>query len=208
MINNSNNSTKNTDSANSSTNKSANNTNNLNDKKTEAGKDVNITSPETAVDKITGAINSVLPSDDEEKKEDTERKPKYTLTIDEGVVEKISSLAAQNVDGIVDMKGSVFSMIQEGLGGNDDKKGADADISDGAVTVELSIILEYGKSALEVFDNIKETVTDQVKEMTGLEVAELTVNVVDVVDKAEYDKLHGNSDDGEKEKRTAVTLSK
>ncbi len=180
------------------------------DKKTEAGKDVTVTSPETAVDKISNAIGSVLPGDEDSDK-DSEKKsaksPKYTLTIDEGVVEKISSLAAQKIDGIVDMKGSVFSMIQEGFGGNDEKKGADADIDDGGVNVELSIILEYGKSALEVFDAIKESVTDQVKEMTGLDVTELTVNVVDVVDKAEYDKAHGGSDDDGHEKRASVKLS-
>lgn len=178
------------------------------DKKHEANKDVSITSPETTAGKIAGAISSVLPSDDEDKNKSEKHKPKYILTIDEGVVEKISSLATKNVDGIVDMKGSVFSMIQEGFGGNDQKKGVDADIDDGMVAVELSIILEYGKSALEVFDNIKEAVTGQVKEMTGLELSELTVNVVDVVDKAEYDRQHNNTNDSDApEKRPAVTIS-
>ncbi len=179
----------------------------------EVGKDVNITSPETAVDRITSAVSSVLPgNDDESDKDSTEKSSpessKYTLTIDEGVVEKISSLAAQKIDGIVDMKGSVFSMIQEGFGGNDERKGVDADIDDGGVSVELSIILEYGKSALKVFDAVKESVTDQVKEMTGLDVTELTVNVVDVVDKAEYDKAHGDSEEDDPEKRAPVKLSR
>lgn len=183
------------------------------EKKTEAGKDVNITSPDSAIDKIADAVNSVLPGNDDDAKKDSAKDAKggkdskYTLTIDEGVVEKISSLAAQKIDGIVDMKGSVFSMIQEGFGGSDDKKGADADINDGGVNVELSIILEYGKSALEVFDAIKESVTDQVKEMTGLDVTELTVNVVDVVDKAEYDKAHGDGSENAPEKRATVKLS-
>ncbi len=179
----------------------------------EVGKDVNITSPETTVDKITSAVSSVLPGNDDEPEKDSAEKSspessKYTLTIDEGVVEKISSLAAQKIDGIVDMKGSVFSMIQEGFGGNDERKGVDADIDDGGVSVELSIILEYGKSALKVFDAVKESVTDQVKEMTGLDVTELTVNVVDVVDKAEYDKAHGDSEEDDPEKRAPVKLSR
>lgn len=160
----------------------------------EKGRDeqVNITSPSTAVDKIGDAV-SALGSDGEG--EPTTHNPKYTLTIDEGVVEKISSLAAQRIDGIVDMKGSVFSLIQEGLGGNDDKKGVDADVSDGTATVELSIILEYGKSALEVFDAIKEEVTGQVRDTTGLEVTELTVNVVDVADKAAWEEEHAKDGD-------------
>ena len=42
--------------------------------------------------------------------------PVYKLVIDENVVEKISSMAAQKIDGIIDMKGNVLSRIQEGLG--------------------------------------------------------------------------------------------
>ena len=40
--------------------------------------------------------------------------PVYKLVIDENVVEKISSMAAQKIDGIIDMKGNVLSRIQEG----------------------------------------------------------------------------------------------
>lgn len=172
--------------------------------KDEGGSTLHVTSPATAADKISDAVSS-LGSDDEGP---TAREPRYTLTIDEGVVEKISSLAAQKIDGIVDMKGSVFSMIQEGLGGSADKKGVDADVDDGTATVELSIILEYGKSAIEVFDAIKESVASQVHDMTGLDVIELTVNVVDVADKAAWDAEHAPADDDKKsERRTHLTLA-
>ena len=49
--------------------------------------------------------------------------PVYKLVIDENVVEKISSMAAQKIDGIIDMKGNVLSRIQEGLGGADKRRG-------------------------------------------------------------------------------------
>ena len=117
--------------------------------------------------------------------------PQYKLLIDENVVEKISSLAAQKVEGIIDMKGNVLSMIQEGLGGNDRKKGVDADVVDESnAKVELSIILEYGKSATDVFDQLK-----NVKDMTGLNVIEMTVNVVDVMDEEEFNQKRGNGND-------------
>ncbi|WP_206214734.1 MULTISPECIES: Asp23/Gls24 family envelope stress response protein [unclassified Adlercreutzia] len=172
--------------------------------KAEDGTTLHVTSPATAADKISDAVTSLTSDADGP----TAREPKYTLTIDEGVVEKISSLAAQKVDGIVDMKGSVFSMIQEGLGGSADKKGVDADVDDGTATVELSIILEYGRSAIEVFDAIKETVVSQVHDMTGLEVVELIVNVVDVADKAAWDAEHAPADDEKKpDRRSHVTLA-
>lgn len=125
--------------------------------------------------------------------------PRYKLLIDEGVVEKISSLAAQKIDGVIDMKGSVFSMIQEGLGGNDRKKGVNADVMDeNNAKVDLSVILEYGKSATDVFEQLKDVIDKDVNEMTGLNVVEMTVNVVDVMDEEEFNQRRGidNEDKG------------
>ena len=127
--------------------------------------------------------------------------PVYKLVIDENVVEKISSMAAQKIDGIIDMKGNVLSRIQEGLGGNDRKKGVDADVVDeNNAKVDLSIILEYGKSATDVFDQLKDVIAKDIKDMTGLNVVEMTVNVVDVMTPEEYAQKNGsNSDDGQQD---------
>lgn len=120
--------------------------------------------------------------------------PHYLLTIDEGVVEKVASLAAKKVDGIIDMKGGVLSMIQEGLGGNDRRKGVTANVLDEeSVKVELSVILEYGKSALGAFDELKRAITDDVKKMTSLNVIDMTVNIVDVMDRDEFDRKRGGA---------------
>ena len=121
------------------------------------------------------------------------------LVIDENVVEKISSKAAQKIDGIIDMKGNLLSRVQEGLGGNDKTKGVDADVVDDKNTkLDLDIVLEYGKSATDVFDQIKKVVGQDIKDMTGLNVIEMTVNVVDVMTQDEYDQKNGNNtDDGQ-----------
>ena len=141
----------------------------------------------------TSSLESLSFDDDASSKSS---EPQYKLTIDENVVEKISSLAAQKVDGIIDMKGNVLSMIQEGLGGNDRKKGVDADVVDeNNAKVDLSIILEYGKSAPEIFYDIKKVVGGDLKDMTGLNVIEMTVNVVDVMDQEEFNQKRGNNDD-------------
>ena len=116
--------------------------------------------------------------------------PQYKLVIDENVVEKISSKAAQKIDGIIDMKGNLLSRVQEGLG---------ADVVDDKNTkLDLDIVLEYGKSATDVFDQIKKVVGQDIKDMTGLNVIEMTVNVVDVMTQDEYDQKNGNNtDDGQ-----------
>ena len=141
----------------------------------------------------TSSLESLSFDDDASSKSS---EPQYKLTIDENVVEKISSLAAQKVDGIIDMKGNVLSMIQEGLGGNDRKKGVDADVVDeNNAKVDLSIILEYGKSVTDVFDQLKDVIAKDIKDMTGLNVIEMTVNVVDVMDQEEFNQKRGNNDD-------------
>lgn len=124
---------------------------------------------------------------------------RYKLVIDENVVEKISAKAAQQVDGIIDMKGNLLARVQEGLGGEAQTKGVAADVIDERkVSVDLDIILEYGKSATDVFDHIKDTVGKDIKEMTGLDVVEMTVNVVDVMTADEYaDKNRSTSDDSD-----------
>ena len=130
--------------------------------------------------------------------EDVSAEPVYKLVINENVVEEISSLAAQKIDGIIDMKGNVLSRIQEGLGGADKTKGVDADIVDDAgAKLDLDVILEYGKSAPQVFDEIKKVVGDDLKDMTGLEVIEMTVNVVDVMTPDEYAQKNGGSNSGD-----------
>lgn len=125
--------------------------------------------------------------------------PVYKLVIDENVVEKISSMAAQKIDGIIDMKGNLLSTIQEGLGGNDKTKGVDADVvDDHNAKVDLNVILEYGKSATDVFDQIKDVVGGDLKDMTGLTLVEMTVNVVDVMTPEEFNQKNGsNNDDGQ-----------
>ena len=49
-----------------------------------------------------------------------------------------------------------------------------------------------------MFDQIKKVVGQDIKDMTGLNVIEMTVNVVDVMTQDEYDQKNGNNtDDGQ-----------
>ncbi|NGM18219.1 Asp23/Gls24 family envelope stress response protein [Eggerthellaceae bacterium zg-893] len=118
--------------------------------------------------------------------------PVYKLTIADNVVEKIAARAAARIDGIVAMKGNLFSTIQEGFGANTLTKGVSADLlDDNTARVELDVILEYGKSAVDVFDQVKDVVVGDLQSMTGLLVSELDVNVVDVMSREEYGHKKG-----------------
>lgn len=119
-----------------------------------------------------------------------------TLTFDDSVIEKIVAITCRDVDGIIEMKGGILSAIQEGFGGTDLTKGVDVEVQDQMAEIDLSIIMEYGKSAPEIFHNLKTVITENVKAMTGLGVSALNVRVVDVVTKDEYAKRQSDEKEG------------
>lgn len=134
------------------------------------------------------------------QEESVPAEPVYRLIIDEGVVEKVAAKAAQKIGGVIDMKGNLLARVQEGLGGNAHTKGVDADVIDDiGAKVDLNVILEYGKSAPDVFEEIKDVVTEDLESMTGLSVVEMNVNVVDVMTSDEYAQKTGTNNDGGQE---------
>lgn len=111
-----------------------------------------------------------------------------SLDFDDSVVEKIVAITCQEVDGIVEMKGGILSAIQEGFGGTDFTKGVDVELVEKMAEINLSIIMEYGKEAPKIFNELKSVITRNIKEMTGLGIRELNVRVVDVLTREEIQK--------------------
>lgn len=47
---------------------------------------------------------------------------------------------------------------------------------------------EYGKDVTTIYDKMKQVISNEVKKMTGLDVIEINVNVVDVKTKEQHEK--------------------
>lgn len=118
------------------------------------------------------------------------QEPKYEskLTFEDQVIEKIASIACNEVQGVLDMKGGFFSGVQEQFGGRDMTKGVSASVGEKETTIDLSIILEYGQSAPRVFEELKENVGQNISQMTGLKVMEVNVKVEDVMTRKEFEQ--------------------
>ena len=111
-----------------------------------------------------------------------------TLAIDSDVVEKIVAITCRSVDGILQMKGNFLTSIQEGFGGTDITKGVQVEmVGDDACTVNVSIIMEYGKSAKKIFSELHDRITEKITDMTGLRVNAVNVRVVNVMTREELD---------------------
>lgn len=106
-------------------------------------------------------------------------------TLDEAVVAKIAGMAAREVPGVYDMGSSArraFSAVAGRIpnaqtnvtGGISVEKG------DTQAAVDVTVVVQYGASIVDVGNAIRRNIIDQVESTTGLEVVEVNVNVTDV----------------------------
>lgn len=132
----------------------------------------------------TEAADIDLAAGDEED-EDSED----SLTFSNGVIEKIVALAMRDVPGVVGMKGSWFNRVQDAFGASDTTKGVSVEVTpESAVRVNISVLIEYGAYAPQVFEDVKKAVVKQVTGMTGLEVAGVNLRIEDVLTPEEFDR--------------------
>ena len=124
-----------------------------------------------------------LPSDDEDiDSEDS-------LTFSNVVIEKIVAIAMREVPGVVGMKGSWFNRVQDAFGASDSTKGVSVEVTpESAVRVNISVLIEYGAYAPQVFEDVKRAVVKQVTGMTGLEVAGVNLRIEDVLTPEEVEQ--------------------
>ena len=110
-----------------------------------------------------------------------------TLSIHGGVVEKIVAMTAREVDGVLQLKGNLINSLP-GLRGSDTTKGVSVEMSgDDACTVNIAVILEYGKSAPRVFQELHDKVAGAIETMTGLKGTAGNVRVTNVLTRAEIE---------------------
>ena len=101
------------------------------------------------------------------------------------MVLKIAGLACREVDGVHAM-GDVARRPFGGL--TDRRPGSEASLLDGITiekgerqtAVDITVIVEYGFSIVEVSQAIRAKVIEAVEHGTGLEVTEVNINVTDV----------------------------
>lgn len=126
---------------------------------------------------------------EQEKRENTNRGPLQTkqgvTTIDESVVAKIAGMAAREVPGVYDM-GNIarraFNVITDRIPNAQTNVAGGISVEKGETqaAVDVTVVVEYGVSIVEVGNAIRRNIIEQVEGTTGLEVIEVNVNVTDV----------------------------
>ena len=111
-----------------------------------------------------------------------------SLTYSNGVIEKIVAMATREVPHVLGMKGNLMHFVQEQFGAENLTKGVSVEVADdNRVVVNISVIIEYGAYAPDIFEEVKERVTERLGAMTGLEVAGINLRIEDVLTPEEYE---------------------
>ena len=96
------------------------------------------------------------------------------------VLAVISAMAAMEVDGVVAMAGNITAELVSKLGMKKLSKGVRVDVVDNTVMVDLSIILRINENIVTISKKVQDKVKTTVENMTGMEVANVNVNIASV----------------------------
>ncbi len=108
-----------------------------------------------------------------------------TTTIEENVVAKIAGMAARQVPGVYDMGNAVrraFSAVTDRIptGQANVSGGISVHKGEPQAAIDVTVVVEYGYSILDVCNSIRDNVIQQVEGTTGLEVVEVNIDVTDI----------------------------
>lgn len=92
----------------------------------------------------------------------------------------IASIAASEVEGVVDMHGTFYNALAEKFGRVNYTKGVKIDMINDAIVVDVYITVAYGKAIPLVAEAVQENVQSTIYTMTNLDIREVNIHVVDV----------------------------
>lgn len=104
-----------------------------------------------------------------------------TIEIVPEVLEVILGIAASQVDGVYQMRGTLGSSINAWFGRANHGKGVSVTVADDKITADVYVYLDYGVSVPKVALAMQEQLREQLLFMTDLTLDEVNVHVVGVI---------------------------
>lgn len=106
-------------------------------------------------------------------------------TIANGVVSKVAGIAAREIDGVRELvpagAGAAFGNIARAVtGGESQDRGVTVEVGQREAAVDLRMIVTYGASIPQVAQAVRQNIINRVREMVGLTVKEVNIDVVDL----------------------------
>jgi uncharacterized alkaline shock family protein YloU len=106
-------------------------------------------------------------------------------TIADTVVSKIAGLATRQVTGVAGFGSGTaraLGAVRERIPGAraSSSQGVAVEVGERQAAVDLTVVVEYGVAIVELARAIRRNVIDSIEQMTGLEVVEVNISVVDL----------------------------
>jgi uncharacterized alkaline shock family protein YloU len=101
------------------------------------------------------------------------------------VVQKIANLSAREVPGVRSLGGGASRTIGALRGripgaGTSHGQGVTVEVGERQVAVDLDVLIDYGVAIPDLARTVRQNVIASIEEMTGLEVVEVNITIVDV----------------------------
>ena len=100
-----------------------------------------------------------------------------TILISEEVICTIAAAAVMEVEGVASLNTNIGSDLAEMLGVKNMGKGIKLTVEENNVTIDCSVVLEYGYDVVEVAKSIQQNIKNAVESMTGFQVVRVDVSV-------------------------------
>ena len=103
-----------------------------------------------------------------------------SVKIADDVVSMIAGIAAQEVDGVAGLSGYTTRQFMSKVGVKAPGMGVKVEVIGKTVTVDLSIVMEYGYNIPGTSQKVQTKVQAAIESMTGLEVTDVNVRIAGV----------------------------
>lgn len=104
------------------------------------------------------------------------------------VLEVISGIAANEVEGVYAMRGTFKSGVNELLGRSSHNKGVHLNVDENGLSVDVYCYVKYGASVPKVALEMQQKIKEQILFMSDLEVSIVNVHVVGLVTPKEIER--------------------
>lgn len=96
------------------------------------------------------------------------------------VIEVIAGIAASEVDGVAQMRGSFATGVVERLGKKNHGKGIRVELAEDGIKVDVYCLMKFGVSIPTVAQKVQDNIRQALLNMTALEVEEVNIHIVGV----------------------------
>jgi uncharacterized alkaline shock family protein YloU len=106
-----------------------------------------------------------------------ETKDNGEVRISEDVISTISIVAAESVEGVVEMQSNLKSSVTQMLGVKNLNRGVKVSLGEEQASIDVFITVLYGVNIVDVCKLVQKKIKEAVENMTDLEVVEVNVHV-------------------------------